>query len=200
MYDTTGEIRLFAANFAPRNWAFCQGQLLPLQRYTALYALLGSIYGGNGTSTFALPNLCGRTAVGAGQSPGTSLYDPGQQSGSSSVTLSSGNMPAHTHISVPGTSTPGSGTATLNAVNSADSTTPAGHYLGTDTVANFYAPASSATVPMATGSLSIATATGPQVTSVVLANNGGSVPHNNMQPYLVLNYIICMQGDFPARN
>ncbi|GGH72091.1 microcystin-dependent protein [Filimonas zeae] len=200
MDGTVGEIRLFAAGFAPRSWAFCQGQLLPLNRYTALYAILGSNFGGNGTSTFGLPDFSGRTAIGVGQAPGLSPYVVGQQGGSVNVTILSGEMAAHNHSSPVSLSSPGSGTATLYGSNSGDSVTPGGNYIGTDGGLGLFTTDTSTPVAMATTSLDVTNVAASKLTSVTLAATGGTTPHNNMQPYLTLNYIICMTGNFPARN
>ncbi|BAV04319.1 Microcystin-dependent protein [Filimonas lacunae] len=200
MDGTVGEIRLFAGSFAPRSWAFCQGQVMPVSRYTALFSLIGSIYGGNGSSTFALPNLAGRTPVGAGASPGTQTYVLGEQAGSVNVTLDASTTPLHTHVTTAGHSTPGSATITINAVNSANSLTPENNYLGTDSSISFYAPATAPVAAMAQDTITVSNVTAPQINGVTLATAGRSLPHNNMQPYLALNVIICLSGDFPARN
>jgi microcystin-dependent protein len=200
MDGTIGEIRLFASNFSPKNWVFCQGQLIQIRSNTALFSILGTAYGGNGSTTFQLPDFGGRAPVGVGQSPGTSSYDRGDQGGTPNVALTLDEFPQHTHTATATTSTPGSATATLNAVNAASSTNPAGNFLGTDPGFSFYAPATAALVSMAAGALTLSNVTAPQVNAATLAIAGGSQPHNNMQPYLVLNYLICLTGDFPARN
>lgn len=160
------EIRLFGFNFAPQGWALCNGQIMPISQNTALFALLGTTYGGDGRSTFALPNLQGQVVVGQGQGPGLSLYDLGQTGGEVSHTLLVAEMPAHDHVigvsSTAGTLTTASGGTAIGAPP-----TPA------------YGPVYNMT-PMA-------------------GNVGGSQPHNNLQPYLTLNFCIALQGVFPPR-
>ncbi|MFZ1304426.1 MAG: tail fiber protein [Ferruginibacter sp.] len=168
------EIRIFPFNFAPRGWAFCNGQLLPLSQNTALFSLLGTTYGGNGQSNFALPNLQGSAAMFHGQGPGLSIRDLGEQGGSASVTLLITEMPAHTH--------------TINAKAAGGQASPANMVWGTSNAAkvaaNFYAPAAPVPVDM-----------NPAALSPV----GSSLPHNNLMPYLILNYCIALQGVFPPR-
>jgi microcystin-dependent protein len=180
MDGTLAEIKMFAGNFAPRNWAFCSGQILAINQNTALFSLLGTTYGGNGQTTFALPDFRGRLAVGTGQGPGLSNRNLGEVAGTEVVTLAVTEMPAHSHA------------ATIN-VNSGLGTlaNPSGNFLagGQDATANpipTYASASSA------ASLNAASVTG--------GNTGGSQPHNNMPPYLGMSFIICIAGIFPSRN
>ena len=162
------EIRIFGFNFAPTGWAQCDGQLLPLSQNTALFSLLGTTYGGNGKSNFALPDLQGRVPMLPGQGPGLSLYDLGQTGGSEFVTLLESEIPAHSH-------------AARGSSEDDDSTLPGGNSHGQLSVA--YAPAA-ALAPMAPQTLSPA---------------GRSLPHNNMMPYLTLNFCIALQGVFPPR-
>lgn len=164
------EIRIFPFNFAPKGWAFCDGQILPLSQNTALFALLGTTYGGDGKSTFALPNLQGSVPIHPGQGPGLSLYDLGQQGGSETVTLLESEMPAHSHG--------------LRAVED-DGTffTPVGQFLAAGN--SMYVAGNAANATMA-----------PQA----LTPAGGSLPHNNMMPYLTLNFCIALQGVFPPRS
>jgi microcystin-dependent protein len=169
------EIRIFPFNFAPKGWAFCDGQLLPLSQNTALFSLLGTTYGGDGKSTFALPDLQGSAAMHPGQGPGLSLHDLGEQSGSESVTLLQSEIPAHAHA--------------VGLALSADGNSPS--------------PASSVWAQSAAGRGAAAlyqngAPTGP-VQLQSLAVTGGGLPHNNMQPYLTLNFCIALQGVFPAR-
>ena len=164
-----GEIRLFAGNFAPRNWAFCSGQILSIAQNTALFSLLGTTYGGNGQTTFALPDLRGRVPMGRGQGPGLSPRDLGEVAGAENVTLTSNQIPAHRH-------------ALRASTTAASVTTPGGALLGTTSV-NSYDTAS-ASVAMAPGAIGI---------------TGGSQPHNNMAPTQTLNYIIALFGVFPSR-
>lgn len=173
------EIRIFPFNFPPTGWAFCDGQILPISQNTALFSLLGTTYGGNGQSTFALPDLQGRSAKHPGQGPGLSLYDLGQIGGVESVTLLQSEMPFHIH-QFGGANAAGSG-------NDADSQTPTGSIWSS-------APAGR------NGALQLyaATPTGA-VNPNCMPPAGGSLPHNNLQPYLVLNFCIALQGIFPPR-
>lgn len=164
------EIRVFPFNFAPTGWAFCNGQILPLSQNTALFSLLGTTYGGDGKSTFALPNLQGSVPIHPGQGPGLSLYDLGQVGGSEYVTLLQSEIPAHTH-----------GLMTA-ADDQYESNVPTNNAL-TRSNLNIYSNSLTIT-QMAPQSLSVA---------------GGSLPHNNMMPYLTLNFCIALQGVFPAR-
>lgn len=161
------EIRIFPFNFAPRGWAFCDGQLMPISQNTALFSLLGTTYGGNGVSNFALPNLQGRAPMQPGQGPGLSSHDLGETGGSETVTLLESQIPAHAHVMQAATSTA--------AVNPSSSVVPG--------AAPMYASG-----PVA-GAMA-ANMAGPV---------GGNQPHNNMQPYLTLNFCIALQGVFPPR-
>jgi len=169
------EIRIFPFNFAPSGWAQCNGQLLPISQNTALFSLLGTFYGGDGKSTFALPDLQDAAAMFWGQGQGLSLRDLGQTGGSQTVTLLISELPAHVH--------------TVNAKLVGGSANPAGLVWASSNAAKvaalFYAPAAASPVNMNPAALSIA---------------GGSLPHNNMPPYLTLNYCIAMQGVFPPRS
>lgn len=162
------EIRIFPFNFAPKGWAFCNGQLLPISQNTALFSLLGTVYGGDGKSTFALPDLQGSAAMHPGQGQGLSQRFLGEQSGSESVTLLESEMPAHNHGMV-----------------------------GVEDDGSFLTPQN---MLLAAGNqMYAATPAGGQLAPQGLAPAGGSLPHNNMQPYLTLNYCIALQGVFPAR-
>jgi len=164
------EIRIFPFNFAPKGWAFCNGQLLPISQNTALFALLGTVYGGDGKSTFALPDLEGSAAMHPGQGQGLSLRDLGQIGGSETVTLLQSEMPAHTHV--------------MRASEAeALERGPAGQMVAQGVSVGQYA-VPGPLVPMAFQALPPA---------------GGSLPHNNMQPYLTLNFNIALQGVFPQR-
>jgi microcystin-dependent protein len=167
-----GEIRIFAGNFAPVGWALCNGQLLPIQQNTALFSLIGTYYGGNGTSNFQLPNLQGNVIVGPGQGLGLSNYDIGEVGGSPNVTLLTNEIPSHTHV--PHASSAG-GDSDKPATNTVWAASTDGD--------NLYATAKNSSMA--------ATALNPA---------GSNLPHNNMQPFLVLNYIIALQGIFPARS
>lgn len=165
------EIRLFPFNFAPKGWAFCDGQILPISQNTALFSLLGTTYGGDGKSTFALPNLQGNAAMFWGQGQGLSLRDLGEIGGSQTVTLLQSEIPSHNH-SVNAAVDPGE----LNLPTDAALTRSDG---GT-----FYRAPGGAVANMSPSALPL---------------TGGSQPHNNMQPYLTLNFCIALQGVFPPR-
>ena len=179
MDPTLSEIRLFAGNFAPLSWAYCNGALLSIAENSALFSLIGTLYGGDGQVTFALPDLRSRIAVGTGQGPGLSNWDLGQVQGSETVTLLQTQIPAHTHTAT--------ATAKANA-NSAvgDINTPGGNYAA-NSGSDLYAE--TPTVNM-----------GPNNFSFTLQQAGGSQPHNNLMPYLALNYIIAVEGIYPSRN
>jgi microcystin-dependent protein len=168
------EIRIFPFNFAPKGWAFCDGQILPLSQNTALFSLLGTTYGGDGKSNFALPNLQGCAPMQQGQGPGLSLRDLGETSGEQAVTLLQTEMPSHSH----GVQAQ-SGAGTLVPPTSNAWAVP-----GAQRNLNQYAP-SGTNVQMS-----------PFATSI----SGGNLPHNNMMPYLTLNYCIALQGVFPPRS
>jgi microcystin-dependent protein len=163
------EIRIFGFNFAPTGWAQCNGQLLPISQNTALFSLLGTMYGGDGKSTFGLPNLEASVAVGQGQGPGLSEYFIGQEGGSQFITLLQTEMPAHSH-------------SWQGDEGNGLFTTPANAFLGSGN--QMYLTPAAVNANLA-----------PQA----LALTGGSQPHNNMMPYLTLNFCIAMQGVFPAR-
>lgn len=168
------EIRIFTGNFAPTGWAQCNGQLLPISQNTALFSLLGTTYGGDGKSNFALPNLQGSAPIQAGQGPGLSLRDLGETDGEQTVTLLQTEMPAHSHSAL-GLTSHGQSSPESNAWGG-----------GLKTAAPLYNASNPNTnVPMNPFALSIA---------------GGNLPHNNLMPYLGLMFIIAMQGVFPARS
>lgn len=164
------EIRIFPFNFAPKGWAFCDGQLLPISQNTALFSLLGTTYGGDGKSTFALPNLQGRAPMQPGQGPGLSLHDLGEQGGTETVTLLNSEMPAHSH----------------GLIASLDN-------------ANLAIPTPARSLAKATANLYFAGAPDTAMAAEALPPAGGDAPHNNMQPYLTLNFNIALQGVFPPR-
>lgn len=167
------EIRIFPFNFAPKGWAWCNGQLMPLSQNTALFSLLGTTYGGNGKSNFALPDLMGRAPMHPGQGPGLSLHDLGEMGGATTVTLLQSEIPAHTHM-----------------IRAADPQDPATlqsggpqRVLAASANGRAYASANSL-VALAPEALTPA---------------GGDQPHNNLQPYLTFYFCIALQGVFPPR-
>ena len=167
------EIRIFGFNFAPLGWAFCNGQLLPISQNTALFSLLGTNYGGNGKSNFALPDMQGNAPMHPGQGPGLSLHDLGEMAGSTTETLLQGEMPAHSH-------------ALMSLGVAGNRTNPIGNTIARVTAGNpFLPPAGAATV---------------QMSLQTVAPVGGGQPHNNMMPYLTMNFCIAMQGVFPPRH
>lgn len=171
------EIQIFGFNFAPRGWAFCQGQVLSISQNTALFSLLGTNYGGNGQTTFALPNLATRAAAGQGQGQGLSPRDLGEQFGTASVTLLTTEMPSHNHaISIYSQPDPAKRIGT--PVNGAGLS-----FLESPTAKPFTTTAANA-----------------QLAPNMIGTAGSSVPHENRQPYLGMNFCIALQGVFPARN
>ncbi|HXD11427.1 MAG TPA: tail fiber protein [Anaerolineales bacterium] len=166
------EIRIFPFNFAPRGWAWCDGQLLPLSQNTALFSLLGTTYGGNGMSNFALPDLQGRVPMHPGQGPGLSLHDLGETGGSDTVTLLESEIPSHSHAFMTFPSQPG----------------------------NVKIPGSAVAPARSSGGSAYVTAANLQnMAAESLAPAGGDAPHNNMQPYLTFYFCIALQGVFPPR-
>lgn len=166
------EIRIFAGNFAPRGWAFCNGQIMPISQNTALFSLLGTTYGGNGQSTFALPNLQGSAPIGEGQGPGLSPRFLGETGGTAAVTLIETQIPSHSH-------TPSAVTGGGN------STSPFGAAWASQ--AGRTPPPAYASTPNA------------PMSPAAIGSTGSGQPHNNMPPYLTLNFIIALQGVFPPR-
>jgi microcystin-dependent protein len=167
------EIRIFGFNFPPTGWAFCDGQLMPISQNTALFSLVGTYYGGDGKSTFGLPNLQGQSAMHAGQGPGLTDRFLGEPGGEQSVTLIQSEMPGHAHslngnIDPASVQVPGPDRSLARSVNASAYTAPAGKPV---------------------------TPLHPQALSV----SGGSQPHNNLQPYLTLNFCIALQGVYPSR-
>lgn len=168
------EIRAFAGNFAPRGWLFCDGSLRSIQQNPALFSLLGTIYGGDGQTTFGIPDLRSRLAVGAGNGPGLSSVQSGQMAGSENVTLTTANLPAHGHA--------------MNASSDAASVgTPAGNSLGVSERGGM-------TMPFVAGNTNQV----PMGSRTGSVGSGNAV--NNMQPYLGMNYIICAEGIYPSRS
>ncbi len=178
-----GEIRVVGFNFPPKGWAFCDGHLLPIQQYSALFALLGTTFGGNGTTTFALPDYRGRSPVGMGNGPGLAAVIQGQMAGSQSVTILSTQMPVHTHTAT-GLESAFTGDGTVMSPQGA---IPA---VGVDSArgqCTGYAPASAADVTMAPFAITVQPA-------------GGNQPLPILNPFLGSNFIIALEGIFPSRN
>ena len=167
-----GEIRMFAGNFAPAGWMFCEGQLLPISENETLFQLIGTTYGGDGKSNFALPNMQGNAPMHPGQGPGLSLHDLGETGGTQFVTLLESEMPSHPH--------------NFMAANlPANSKTPSGNSIARGSANTYLPPAGLPIVPMS---------------DQALAPTGGDQPHNNMQPFLTLSFCIALQGVFPPRS
>lgn len=178
-----GQINLFAGNFEPRGWRLCDGRLLNINQNTALFSLLGTTYGGNGQTTFGLPDLRGRVPVGIGQGPGLSNVVLGEMRGLESVTLTPNQMPAHTHAA----------TVTINTGKDTNLTNVAtGKALSSDAKGGDVPPMMYTDTPNAT------TLRADAATAVVAAA-GANQPHNNMQPYLGVGYYICVEGIYPSR-
>jgi len=185
MQGMIGEVRLFGGNFAPRQWAFCNGQLIAISQNEALFSILGTTYGGDGRTTFALPDLRGRSAVGQGNGPGLSPRPLGQRSGTAFNNLTSHNLPSHTH-----TVTTQTQVAMPVSEAAADENSAVGNFLTEQNPNPFYA-SSAGTEDYGGASLTGTTAVGQQ---------GASQAMNNQQPFLGLHYIICMTGIFPSRH
>lgn len=168
-----GEIRMFGGNFAPRGWAMCDGQILPISQNSALFSLLGTMYGGDGRTTFALPDLRGRAPIHHGTGPGLSEKRIGQKSGTETNTLSVQNLPSHSH--------------TINAVlEDGNQSSPTGNLpAGTKLLDQEYSDATAANTTM---------------NATMVNSTGNNQEVNNMQPYLTVTYIIALQGIFPSRN
>jgi microcystin-dependent protein len=169
------EIRPWACNFAPQGWAFCAGQILPISQYTALFSLIGTYYGGNGTSNFALPDLRGRVPMKFGTDPVGNVYSIGEIAGEETVTISSTQMPIHTH-----TFTGSSGPGTVHKANAGGSLAAA------SAGGSYYGPSNGTLTTINPGTLSIYA--------------GGNQAHTNLQPFLAINWCIALQGIYPARN
>jgi microcystin-dependent protein len=170
-----GEIRLFAGNYAPYGWAFCDGQIMQIAQNSALFSILGTTYGGDGRTTFALPNLKGRIPLHFGQGPGLTNRALGEAVGSENVSLASNQVPTHGH------------TAIIQAANAGTTNQPLNNLFGKIARSNIYNTPDASLTNMAEG-------------SVTLANAGGSQPHSNLQPYLTLSFIIAIYGIYPIRS
>jgi microcystin-dependent protein len=181
MEGVIGYVTMFAGNFAPKSWAFCNGQTINIASNTALYSILGTTYGGNGTTTFQLPNTQGRAVVGTGTGPGLSTYDSGQAAGTNSVTITNAQMPAHVHPVIV--------TIQNQANESAEADTTAAN-------GNVYTRDSNITPydsnPGFNGAVFQA--------QITMTNSGSNLPMTIERPMIGMNYIICQYGVFPARN
>lgn len=166
-----GEIRMFGGNFAPIGWALCDGTLLPIAQNTALFSILGTTFGGNGVSNFALPDLRGRVPIHAGQGPGLSPYIQGQSSGSESVTLTVNQIPTHNHL------------VNADSGDTGASSHPRGLYLASSGANPIYNSNPDSTM-----------------NQNMIQPMGGNQPHSNVQPYLCVSFIIALQGIFPSRS
>ena len=176
-----GQIELFPYNFAPKGWMACQGQILAISQYTALFSLLGTTYGGNGTSNFGLPNLQGNVAVAPGQGPGLSNYDLGETAGTTTVTLKLNEMPGHSH------------SLNVNA-NTGNTAVPTNALLATG-------PSTGSGTFKVSRALYTATNTpNTALAAAAISLTGGNGAHNNMQPYLALGYYIALVGVYPQRS
>jgi microcystin-dependent protein len=175
-----GTVTMFAGNFAPKTWAFCQGQIINIASNTALFSILGTTYGGNGTTTFGLPDLRGRSVVSTGQGPGLSMYALGQVTGSPTQTLNSMNMAVHVH--------PVAITAAPKSATTADAQVPTTATYAPDAGGNpYYTYDNSAQMA-------------PYNLSLTMTPSGGNQPFSIQHPFLGMNYVICLQGIYPARN
>lgn len=175
------EIRIFAGNFAPIGWAQCNGQLMPISQNTALFSLLGTTYGGDGKSNFALPNLQGSAPMHEGQGPGLSLRDLGESGGEQTVTLLTSEIPAHNHNFWASTA---NGTTATSSTNQLALASAGGGKQGGSNSVNLYSSG----------------APNMQMSPSALSISGGNLPHNNMMPFLGLTFIIALQGVFPPRS
>jgi microcystin-dependent protein len=166
------EIRIVPFNFAPKGWAFCDGQILSISQNTALFSLLGTTYGGDGKSNFALPNMQGNAPMHPGQGPGLSLHDLGETGGSDTVSLLESEMPAHSH-------------AQMASNQPGEDASPANEALARSVGASLYQSVTNQNIV--------------QLAGQAIAPAGGDQPHNNLQPYLTLNFCIALQGVYPPR-
>jgi microcystin-dependent protein len=180
MTPSIGEIRAFGGNFAPRDWALCQGQLLPISEFNVLFTLLGTTYGGDGVNTFALPNLQGRLIANQGQGAGRTNRILGEQGGAETVTLQTLNLPSHNH-------------SVMASTNGGNANVPTNNYLAAPL--NVTKPTDNMQLYM------VNTFTGKTIVplnSTTVVNTGGNLPHENLMPYLTINYIISLAGVFPS--
>ncbi|MEL6718505.1 MAG: tail fiber protein [Bacteroidota bacterium] len=191
MEGMIGEIRMFGGNFAPRSWALCEGQLLAISSNQALFSILGTTYGGDGRTTFALPDLRGRSPIQHGTGPGLSTYRLGQRGGVETVTLNSTQIPAHNHtVALSGNPKLhlGAGLADSDLGNgNAIAASTSGDTIFTDQAPNAGAKLSDTSISL-------------EGVTTAVGLTGGNLSHENRSPYLAVNFIICLQGVFPSRN
>jgi microcystin-dependent protein len=178
MEGTLAEIRMFAGNFSPRGWQLCQGQLLSIAQWTAVFALVGTTYGGNGQTTFGIPDFRGRAALGTGQGPGLPGVTLGEMAGTQSTTLITSNLPMHNHVI----------TGTVNQRASTDGG------LGTDANGKVTGPGSFYSAPSDLANMA------PMSTALATGVAGGNQPISNQPPYLGIQFIFCVEGIFPSRD
>ena len=182
-----GEVKLFAGNFAPRGWAFCDGQILPIDGNQALFSILGNSYGGDGRTTFGLPDMRGRVAVGPRTGPGLSTYREGNQGGTETNTLSTAQLPAHNHDAI----------GIIKASNAnATAKEPAGNYFAS----SIYAINRGNIVDVLSYGATSDVEMNANAIEVRVGDTGSNQAANNRQPYLAMNYIICIQGIYPSRS
>ncbi|WP_299187172.1 phage tail protein [uncultured Aquimarina sp.] len=186
------EIRLWGPNWAPRSWALCHGQLLPVSQNNALFSLIGTIYGGDGRTTFALPDLRGRVPIGPGNGPGLSPYSEGQMGGSEINTLNVTQLPIHTHNVI--INNAGEIAIPVNTASGDEDESNPGAGVLANTGADNYASSPTTNASYAGANIPVS---GSQID---IGNTGGSRPIGNIQPFLGLNYIICLQGIYPSRS
>ncbi|PHI21049.1 phage tail protein [Lewinellaceae bacterium SD302] len=179
-----GEIRLFGGNFAPRAWAFCEGQLLPISQNTALFSILGTFYGGDGRTTFGLPDMRSRAVMGVGNGPGLSPVQINQQTGVEEHSLDANTMPSHSHMVTFG----GTAKMPVNANEANDADDPSDAYFQAQSDDFYSESPNSMSSPLKSN------------LTVQVNNNGGGVPFTNQQPYMAMRYIICLQGLYPSRS
>ncbi|WP_167619843.1 phage tail protein [Maribellus sediminis] len=174
-----GQIIMFGGNFAPRGWALCDGQILPINNYQALFSLLGTTYGGDGRTTFALPDLRGRLAMHPGSGPGLSTRRLGERSGTETVTLTTPEMPSHNHTA----------NGTIQAKNGQPDESNPGNAVPASLSGGTEGYAETPNTTMKANAV-----------EVTVGNSGGNLPHNNVQPYQCVNFIIALEGIYPSRN
>lgn len=190
------QIVMFGGNFAPRGWAYCSGQLMAISSNTALFSLLGTTYGGDGRTSFGLPDLRGRVPIHPGTGPGLSTRRLGQRSGLEYNTMTTLQMPSHTHTAIVTAGPAVGSTVTVNASSTPTTQDPTGAYWATDAIGPVYG----ATKDVVMAADAVEVSGGGALPQVQIAATGSQQPINNMQPFLGINYIIATQGVFPSRN